>query len=109
MRLTAQTVPPRKFHQRGWTGYSEPYPVADDYESVRQERACPLVNQFTLLNNKQATMDIQVYVGADIAAESIQLDWLDIASQQHQQVTVEQRQRAFGQLVKQLTRLASPE
>jgi len=54
-------------------------------------------------------MDIQVYVGADIAAESIQLDWLDIASQQHQQVTVEQRQRAFGQLVKQLTRLASPE
>jgi transposase len=52
-------------------------------------------------------MDIQVYVGADIAAESIQIDWVDSASQQYQQVTLKQHQRAYGQLVKQSTRVAS--
>ena len=100
-------MPQRKFHQREWTGYSEPYPVADDYESVRQEHARPLVNQCTVPSNKKATMNIQVYVGADIAAESIQIDWLDSASQQQQQMTLKQHQRAYGQLVKQLTRVAS--
>jgi transposase len=52
-------------------------------------------------------MDIQIYVGADIAAESIQIDWVDSASQQQQQVTLKQHQQAYGQLVKQLTRVAS--
>ena len=54
-------------------------------------------------------MDIQIYVGADIAAESIQIDWLDSASQQHEQVTLKQHKRAYGQWVKQLTRVASAE
>lgn len=54
-------------------------------------------------------MDIQVYVGADIAAESIQIDWLDSASQQRQQVTLKQQPAAYKQLVEQLSRIARPE
>jgi transposase len=49
-------------------------------------------------------MDIQVYVGADIAADSIQVDWLDTTSQQSEQVTLKQHQPDYARLVKQLTR-----
>jgi transposase len=52
-------------------------------------------------------MDIQVYVGADIAADGIQIDWWDSRSQQHQQGRLQQHQRAYGQLVKQLTGVAA--
>ena len=53
-------------------------------------------------------MDIQVQVGADIAADSIQIDWLDTASQQSQQLTISQCKRDYARLVKQLTRQAAP-
>jgi len=48
-------------------------------------------------------MSIQVYVGADIAAESIQIDWLDVNNQQRQQVQIQQQKRDYRRLVKQLT------
>jgi transposase len=49
-------------------------------------------------------MDIHMYVGADIAAESIQIDWFESANQQSQQLTIQQHKRDYGRLVKQLTR-----
>lgn len=54
-------------------------------------------------------MDMQVYVGADIAADSIQIDWLKQSSQQNQQLTLQQHKRDYARLVKQLTRQAAPE
>jgi transposase len=54
-------------------------------------------------------MNIHLFVGADIAAETIQIDWLDSASQQSQQLTISQHQRDYARLVKQLTRQAAPQ
>ncbi len=54
-------------------------------------------------------MDIGVYVGADIGANSIQIDWFNPSQQQSQQVTIEQRKRDYARLVKQLTRQVAPE
>ena len=54
-------------------------------------------------------MDIQIYVGADIAADSIQIDWLVSANQQSQQVTIRQHKRDYARLVKQFTRQVAPE
>jgi transposase len=54
-------------------------------------------------------MDIHLYVGADIAAESIQMDWQDTANAQRQQVTLKQHRRDYARLVKQLTRQTAPE
>jgi transposase len=54
-------------------------------------------------------MDIHLYVGADIAAESIQLDWMDTTQQAHYQVTIKQQKREYERLVKQLTCQVAPE
>jgi transposase len=54
-------------------------------------------------------MDIGLYVGADIAAESIQIDWLNQSNQQSQQMTLQQHKRDYARLVKQLTRQVMPE
>lgn len=54
-------------------------------------------------------MSIQVYVGADIAAESIQIDWLNVSNWQGQQVQIQQQKRDYTQLVKQLTKQVSAE
>lgn len=53
-------------------------------------------------------MDIQQYVGADIAAEQIQIDWLD-SHQRQQQVTIGQKKGDYARLVKQLTQQTKPE
>jgi len=54
-------------------------------------------------------MDIQVYVGADIAAQSIQIDWLNPASQQQHQLSIKQQKRDYAHLVKQLTQQVAAE
>ncbi len=54
-------------------------------------------------------MDMRVYVGADIAAESIQIDWHNTGNQQSQQVTLQQHKRDYARLVKQLIRQVVPE
>jgi transposase len=54
-------------------------------------------------------MDMELYVGADIAAESIQLDWIETTSQTHRQLSLKQDKRAYGRLVKQLTQQNAPE
>jgi len=54
-------------------------------------------------------MSIQVYVGADIAAESIQIDWLDVTNQQRQQVNILQQKRDYARFVKQLTKQVTAE
>lgn len=77
---------------------------------MRQERACPLANQFIVNGDSQvATMDIQLYVGADIAAQSIQIDWMDKANQQHHQLSIKQQKRDYARLVKQLIGQAAAE
>ncbi len=48
-------------------------------------------------------MSIQLYVGADIAAESIQIDWLNQCTQQRHQEQIQQHKRDYKRLVKQLT------
>ena len=54
-------------------------------------------------------MDIRLYVGADIAADSIQIDWLNKSNQQSQQMTLEQHKRDYARLVKLLRRQVAPE
>ncbi len=54
-------------------------------------------------------MDIRLYVGADIAADSIQIDWLNQSNQQHQQMTLEQHKRDYARLVKLLRRQVAAE
>ncbi len=54
-------------------------------------------------------MSIQVYEGADIAAESIQIDWLNVSNQQRQQVQIQQYKRDYSRLVKQLTKSVAAE
>lgn len=54
-------------------------------------------------------MDIQVYVGADIAAESIQIDWLNVSNRQGQQIQIQQQKRDYARLVKQLIKQVSAE
>lgn len=49
-------------------------------------------------------MNIQLYVGADIAANSIQIDWQDPVSGQGEQVNLRQQPDNFIRLFKQLTR-----
>ena len=53
-------------------------------------------------------MDIQIYVGADIAADKLQIDWLDLSSQQHQPMPLAQHKRDYARLLKQLTRQVAP-
>ena len=52
--------------------------------------------------------DIQIYVGADIAADKLQIDWLDLSSQQHQPMPLAQHKRDYARLLKQLTRQVAP-
>jgi hypothetical protein len=54
-------------------------------------------------------MDIQLYVGADIAADNIQLAWQDNANGPHHQMTLKQQPRDYGHWVKQLTQQTAPE
>ena len=54
-------------------------------------------------------MDIQIYVGADIAADHIQLDWQDSANRPHHQMTLKQQPRDYARWVKQLTQQTAPE
>jgi transposase len=54
-------------------------------------------------------MDIQLYVGADIAAESIQIDWLYNHTQQGEQISLRQQPSDFARLLKQLMHLAAPQ
>lgn len=54
-------------------------------------------------------MDIRVYVGADIAAESIQIDWINLDTHQRQQLNIRQQKRDYARLVKQLRQQAVPE
>ena len=54
-------------------------------------------------------MDIQMYVGADIAADTIQIDWLANPNPQGQQMTIKQQQRDYARLVKRLTQHTTPE
>jgi transposase len=54
-------------------------------------------------------MDIQIYVGADIAADSIQLDWQDSANGPHQQMSLKQQPRDYARWVKQLTQQTAAE
>jgi transposase len=49
-------------------------------------------------------MTIHLYVGADIAAEHIQIDWQDSRSQAGEQVSIAQQPSEFEPLVKRLTR-----
>ncbi len=49
-------------------------------------------------------MDIQIYVGADIGANRIQIDWQVVATQQGEQVSLRQQRSAFAGLLKQMTR-----
>lgn len=53
-------------------------------------------------------MSAQVYVGADIAAQQIAIDWLDTQTQTGDQLTLEQSQRDYARLLKRLTRQAQP-
>lgn len=48
-------------------------------------------------------MAIRLQVGADIAAASIQVEWLDLASQQRGQQSVTQQRSAYRRLLKQWT------
>lgn len=52
---------------------------------------------------------MQIYVGADIAADSIQIDWFMKSSQLNQQLTLKQHKRDYARLVKQLTRQVAPQ
>lgn len=54
-------------------------------------------------------MDIHIYVGADIAAESIQIDWQDPTTAQHQQATLKHQRRDYGRWLQQLTQHTAPE
>jgi transposase len=49
-------------------------------------------------------MSIHLYVGADIAAASLQLEWLDERCQQREQMRIEPKRSQYRQLVKRLTR-----
>ncbi|MBL8155910.1 MAG: IS110 family transposase [Anaerolineae bacterium] len=53
-------------------------------------------------------MSAQVYVGADIAAEQITIDWLDTQTQTGEQLSLEQSERDYARLLKRLTRQAQP-
>jgi transposase len=52
---------------------------------------------------------IKLYVGADIAADTVQLDWYDNRSQQGKQMSLRQHKSDFARLVKQLTPLVAPQ
>jgi transposase len=54
-------------------------------------------------------MTIRLYVGADIAAERIQIDQFDRDSQQQHQLSIAQHKRDYAGLVKQLTQQVAPE
>ena len=54
-------------------------------------------------------MDIQLYVGADIAANSIQIDWQDLSTQQGEQISLRQQRGDFAHLLKQLTQRVAPQ
>jgi transposase len=48
-------------------------------------------------------MSIRRYVGADIAANSIQLEWVEVSSQQREQLTIQHKQGDYRKVVKRLT------
>jgi transposase len=58
---------------------------------------------------KVGSMSIQVYVGADIAVESIQIDWFNVSNRQGQQVQIGQQKRDYARFVKQLTKQVTAE
>ncbi|MEO8606384.1 MAG: hypothetical protein ABI690_00760 [Chloroflexota bacterium] len=45
-------------------------------------------------------MDIPIYGGADIAAATIQIDWLESSGQQGHQLSIREHKRDYGRLVK---------
>lgn len=53
-------------------------------------------------------MTIRLFVGADIAAESIQIDGVDRDTQHHYQMSIAQHKRDYARLVKQLTQQVAP-
>jgi transposase len=54
-------------------------------------------------------MTIRLYVGADIASTSIHIEWLNLATQQREQMHLQQKRSDYRRLLKRLTRQHGPE